>query len=107
MMMTSVEQSVEWELTEETEVPGENLLQCHSVHHKSHMNWPGIGPEQAWVMALSWLNHYPIVTINVQNVLRGSDMKTSAQTTYIILNINRNIYEVFMSVIEKMLIGYA
>jgi hypothetical protein len=37
MMMMSVEQSVERELAGETEVLGENLLQCHFVHHKSHM----------------------------------------------------------------------
>jgi hypothetical protein len=24
-----------------TEVPGENLLQCHFVRHKSHMTYPG------------------------------------------------------------------
>jgi hypothetical protein len=37
MMMMNVEQSVEFELTGEIEVRGENLPQCHFVHHKSHM----------------------------------------------------------------------
>jgi hypothetical protein len=37
MMMMIVEQSVECELAGETEVFGENLLQRHYVHHKSHM----------------------------------------------------------------------
>jgi hypothetical protein len=43
-MMMSVEQSVEWELAGETEVRGEKLPQCHSVHHKSHMIWPVFEP---------------------------------------------------------------
>jgi hypothetical protein len=34
-MMINVEQLVEWELTGETEIPGETLPQCHFVHHKS------------------------------------------------------------------------
>jgi hypothetical protein len=42
--MMNVEQSVEWELTGETEVLGENLPQFYFVHHKSHMTWPGIEP---------------------------------------------------------------
>jgi hypothetical protein len=43
-MMVTVEQLVEWRLAGETEVPEENLPQCHFVHLKSHMTWPGLEP---------------------------------------------------------------
>jgi hypothetical protein len=43
-MMMIVEQSVECELAGETEVFGENLPQCHFVHHKSHLSWPELEP---------------------------------------------------------------
>jgi hypothetical protein len=36
-MIMSVEQSVERQLGGENEVVGENLPQCHIVHHKSHV----------------------------------------------------------------------
>jgi hypothetical protein len=60
IMMMNVEQSVEWEFTEETEVLGENLPHCHFVQHKSHMTWPRLEPapprwdagdETAWAIA--------------------------------------------------------
>jgi hypothetical protein len=43
-MVINVEQWVEQELARESEELGEILPQCHFVHHKSHMVWPGLEP---------------------------------------------------------------
>jgi hypothetical protein len=37
--LISMHHFVEWEFAGETEVLGQNLPQCHFVHHKSHMTW--------------------------------------------------------------------
>jgi hypothetical protein len=48
-MRMIVEQLVEWRLSGETEVLGENLPQRHFVHHKSHMTRLGLEPRAATV----------------------------------------------------------
>jgi hypothetical protein len=50
-MMVIIEQLVERILAGETEVLGENLPQRHSVHHRSHMTWPGLEPGPPWLEA--------------------------------------------------------
>jgi hypothetical protein len=59
-MRVIVEKYVEWKLAGETEILGENILQRHFVHHKSHMTRPrartraaAVGSQRltAWAMA--------------------------------------------------------
>jgi hypothetical protein len=52
--MMIVEQSVECELAGKTEVPGEKLLQCHFVDHKSHMTLPELEPRKPATNRLSY-----------------------------------------------------
>jgi hypothetical protein len=35
--MMNVEEFVEWELARETETQGENISECHIIHHKSNI----------------------------------------------------------------------
>jgi hypothetical protein len=41
-MMMIMEKSVECELEGKTQILGENLPQCHFIHHNSHMTRPGL-----------------------------------------------------------------
>jgi hypothetical protein len=47
-MMVIVEQLLEWRLSGETEVLGENLPQGHFVHYKPHMTRPELEPGPPW-----------------------------------------------------------
>jgi hypothetical protein len=38
-----------------------NLSQCHFIHHKSHMDCPGIKLERLWCEASDWLTSCGLV----------------------------------------------
>jgi hypothetical protein len=59
-MIVNVEQLVEWRLAGETEVVGENLLQCHFVHHEYHITLPCLEPGPRWE-ASDWAMARPFI----------------------------------------------
>jgi hypothetical protein len=85
--MMGVEQAVEWELAGETEVLGENLPQCHSVNHKSHMPWSNylsMAVQPLWTLPLfQFLNPYtvgPTTRTGDQPVVRPLPTHRTTQT---------------------------
>jgi hypothetical protein len=66
-IMMRVEQSVKW-LAGETEVPGENLSQCHFIHHKSltcaRTRAAAVGSQRLTAWASAWL-HIPSWSVNL------------------------------------------
>jgi hypothetical protein len=48
MMMLTMKQSVELMIYKGNPGNWRNLRQCRFVHHKSHMNLPGIEPGPPW-----------------------------------------------------------
>jgi hypothetical protein len=68
-MTMIVEQSVKHELAGETEVLGENLPQCHFVHHKSHMTYPRL---PRWEAGELWHGLNSMIDVEYSSFITGS-----------------------------------
>jgi hypothetical protein len=90
---------VEWELTGKTEVLGENLLQYHFVHHKSHMTWDrtraaavGIRRLTAWAMGRPKFNKTYFRDISSVTKQLNCDNGCENSIYFILIMVRRHIY---------------
>jgi hypothetical protein len=79
----NVEQSVELELAGETEVLGENLLQCHFGNHKSHINGLGSNPgRRGGNPATNRLNYVTAKWDNIKNFRQNTALNCKQKLTF-------------------------
>jgi hypothetical protein len=96
-MMVIVEQLVEWRMEWETEVLGENLSQCHFVHHKSYVTWPVLEPgPPRWKTATNRLSYGVAKVLVLSELLQLITHNAVQQVSQGILEILGRILRVSM-----------